>query len=261
MRSEATAVVLTIARAVTLPLLLVFAWYAVNRLGWVPTVLLPGPEQVFGKAAVRLFSDSEVYLAILASLQRIFTGWLIAVVLGTLIGLVASLSRRGRLILEGPMSACRPLPPAALVPLAILWLGIGNAASISLVAFVAVWPVLINTIVGIESVPRVLREVALTMGATTRQLIVTVLLPAALPSIVLGMRLAMGLAWMSVVLSELVGVKHGVGALLLTLQQNDDVASMILIVLLIGVLGLSLDWVFRTLIAPLTRSQKSALLA
>ena len=88
----------------------------------------------------------------------------------------------------------------------------------------------------------------------------TVLLPAALPSIVLGMRLAMGLAWMSVVLSELVGVKHGVGALLLTLQQNDDVASMILIVLVIGVLGLSLDWAFRKLIGPLTRSQKSALL-
>jgi ABC-type nitrate/sulfonate/bicarbonate transport system permease component len=126
---------------------------------------------------------------------------------------------------------------------------------------VALWPVLINTIAGIENVPRVLREVALTMGANTRQLITTVLIPAALPSIVLGMRLAMGLAWMSVVLSELVGVKHGVGALLLTLQENDDVASMLLIVLLIGVLGFSLDWAFRVLIALLTRSQHKTLLA
>jgi ABC-type nitrate/sulfonate/bicarbonate transport system permease component len=158
------------------------------------------------------------------------------------------------------MSACRPLPPAALVPLAILWLGIGNSASISLVAFVAIWPVLINTIAGIENVPRVLREVALTMGADTKHLIITVLIPAAFPSIVLGMRLAMGLAWMSVVLSELVGVQHGVGALLLSLQQNDDVAAMLLIVLLIGMLGLLLDWLFRTTIQLLTRSQKGVLI-
>lgn len=261
MRSKIAAAALVIARAVTFPSILVFAWYAAVSSGLVSTVLVPGPEQVFGKAAIQLFHDPELYFAILASLQRIFAGWFIAVVLGTLTGLLASLSRRARLILDGPINACRPLPPAALVPLAILWLGIGNAASISLVAFVAIWPIIINTIAGIENVPRVLREVALTMGAGTRQLITTVLIPAALPSIVLGMRLAMGLAWMSVVLSELVGVKHGVGALLLTLQQNDNVAGMLLIVLLIGVLGLSLDWAFRTLIAPLTRSQKSALLA
>jgi ABC-type nitrate/sulfonate/bicarbonate transport system permease component len=226
----------------------------------VSTVLLPGPQEVFGKAAIRTFGDREIYLAVVASLQRIFAGWLIAVVVGISLGLFASLSRRARLILEGPMSACRPLPPAALVPLAILWLGIGNSASISLVAFVAVWPVLINTIAGIENVPRVLREVALTMGANTKQLITTVLIPAALPSIVLGMRLAMGLAWMSVVLSELVGVKHGVGALLLSLQQNDDVAAMLLIVLLIGMLGLFLDWLFRTMIRFLARSQKGVVL-
>jgi ABC-type nitrate/sulfonate/bicarbonate transport system permease component len=114
--------------------------------------------------------------------------------------------------------------------------------------------------VGIENVPRVMREAALTMGATTRQLVLTVLIPASLPSVVLGMRLAMGLAWMSVVLSELVGVKHGVGAQLLSLQQNDDVAAMLLLVLLIGVLGLFLDWLFRVILRPMTRSNKALLL-
>jgi sulfonate transport system permease protein len=252
---------MTVLRAIALPLVLIAAWYFVVWAGWVSTTLLPGPKEVFGPAAARVFGDTEVYLAILASLQRIFTGWLLAVVIGIGVGLVASLSKRARLILEGPMSACRSLPPAALVPLAILWLGIGDSASISLVTFVALWPVLINTIAGIENVPRVLREVALTMGATTPQLIFTVLLPAALPSIVLGMRLAMGLAWMSVVLSELVGVRHGVGALLLSLQQNDDVAAMLLIVLLIGVLGLALDWLFRTTIRVFARSNRAMAVA
>lgn len=260
MKSSAALVGMSIVRGAALPLLLIGAWYLAVRAGVISTTLLPGPEQVFGAAAVRVFGDAEIYQAVLASLERIFAGWLIAVIAGVGIGLVASLSRRARLILEGPMSACRPLPPAALVPLAILWLGIGNAASISLVAFVAVWPVLINTIAGIENVPRVMREVALTMGATTRQLIFTVLIPAALPSIILGMRLAMGLAWMSVVLSELVGVRHGVGAMLLSLQQNDDVAAMLLLVLLIGVLGLSLDGLFRAAIRLLTRPQQSTLL-
>jgi sulfonate transport system permease protein len=261
MRSSVAQAGMTILRATALPLVLVAAWFLAVRAGMVTTTLLPGPQDVFGSAAMRVFGDGEIYRAILASLQRIFAGWLIAVVVGVLVGLIASLSRRARLILAGPMSACRPLPPAALVPLAILWLGIGNAASIALVAFVAVWPVLINTITGIENVPRVLREVALTMGATTRQLILTVLIPAALPSIVLGMRLAMGLAWMSVVLSELVGVRHGVGAQLLSLQQNDDVAAMLLIVLLIGVLGLTLDWLFRLVIRAVTRPHATVQLA
>lgn len=247
---------MALVRAIALPLLLVGAWYLAERFGLISHVLVPGPEDVFGAAAIRLFGDREIYLSVLASLERIFAGWLIAVVLGIGVGLLASLSRRARLILEAPMNACRPLPPAALVPLAILWLGIGDAASISLVAFVAVWPVLINTIAGIGNVPRVMREASLTMGATTPQLITTVLIPAALPSIVLGMRLAMGLAWMSVVLSELVGVKHGVGAQLLSLQQNDDVAAMILIVLLIGVLGLSLDSLFRAAVRLLTRQHQ-----
>jgi len=252
MKSSVAETGMVVVRATALPVLLIGAWYVAERTGLISTRLLPGPQEVFGAAAVRLFGDAEIYQSILASVERIFAGWTIAVLAGVTVGLLASLSRRARLVLEGPMSAGRSLPPAAIVPLAILWLGIGNAASISLVAFVAVWPVLINTIAGIENVPRVMREVALTMGASTRQLILTVLLPAALPSIVLGMRLAMGLAWMSVVLSELVGVKHGVGAQLLSLQQNDDVAAMLLIVLLIGLLGLLLDWLFRVTIGVLT---------
>ena len=260
MKSSVAAAGMAALRSLALPLLLIGVWYLAEQSGLISTTLLPGPQEVFGAAAIRVFGDQEIYRAVLASIERIFAGWIIAVGVGVTLGLVASLSRTARLILEGPMSACRSLPPAAIVPLAILWLGIGNAASISLVAFVAVWPVLINTIAGIENVPRVMREVSLTMGATTGQLIVTVLLPAALPSIILGMRLAMGLAWMSVVLSELVGVKHGVGAQLLSLQQNDDVAAMLLIVLLIGLLGLSLDWLFRATISFLTRSHKGVLL-
>jgi ABC-type nitrate/sulfonate/bicarbonate transport system permease component len=260
MKSKVRAVAVATVHAVALPLLLIAAWYVAERVGLITTKLLPGPQDVFGAAAVRIFTDGQIYQSIAASVQRVFAGWLIAVLVGVSVGLAASLSRRARLILEGPISACRPLPPAALVPLAILWLGIGDAASIALVAFVAVWPVLINTMVGIENVPRVMREAALTMGATTRQLVLTVLIPASLPSVVLGMRLAMGLAWMSVVLSELVGVKHGVGAQLLSLQQNDDVAAMLLLVLLIGVLGLFLDWLFRVILRPMTRSNKALLL-
>jgi ABC-type nitrate/sulfonate/bicarbonate transport system permease component len=246
-------------RSIALPAALVLIWYIAVQIGVVSTTILPGPVEVFGRAAPRMFQDVEIYKAITASLERIFLGWLIAVTIGVALGLLGALSRRAKWVLEWPVSACRTLPPAAVVPLAILWLGIGDAASIALVAFIAIWPVLINTMAGVENTPRVLREVALTMGAHTRQLIWTVLLPAALPTVILGMRLAMGLAWMSVVLSELVGVKHGVGALLLSLQQNDDVAAMLLIVFLIAVLGLSLDGLFRMLIRVCTRTSRTLL--
>lgn len=249
-----------IAKAIALPIALVVLWHIVVSLGWIPTNILPGPDDVFGRAAVVVFSDGEVYRAVLASLRRIFAGWLIAAVLGIGIGLLASLSRPARLMLEWPTNACRSLPPAAVVPLAILWIGIGDWASISLVAFIAVWPVLINTVTGIDTVPRVQRESALTMGATTRQLILTVLIPSALPSIVVGLRLGMGLAWMAVVLSELVGVKHGIGALLLSLQINADVGAMLLLIFLIAVLGVLLDWAFRRAMHPLTRWQRGMVL-
>lgn len=249
------------AQAVGLPLALLCVWQLVIEFGIVLAVLLPSPIEVLGRASVRVFADAEIYRAVIASLRRIGQGWLLAAGVGVGIGLVAGLSRRARLVLEGPMNACRSLPPASLVPLAILWLGIGDAASVALVAFIAVWPVLINTIAGIENVPRVQQEAALTMGATTAQLIVTVLIPWSLASIVVGLRLAMGLAWMGVVLSELVGVRHGLGALLLVLAQNGDVAAMLLIVCLIGVLGLLLDWAFRSITRPLMRWQQGVLLS
>ena len=255
------AFALAIAKAIALPIALVVIWQITVSLGWISASILPGPDDVFGRAAVVIFSDSEVYYAVLASLRRIFSGWMIAGVLGIGIGLLASLSRPARLMLEWPINACRSLPPAAVVPLAILWIGIGDWASISLVAFIALWPVLINTVTGIDTVPRVQRESALTMGATTRQLILTVLVPSALPSIVVGLRLAMGLAWMAVVLSELVGVKHGIGALLLSLQINADVGAMLLLIFLIAMLGVLLDWVFRRAMRPLTRWQKGIVLA
>ena len=257
---RAGALAHAIAKMIALPIILVFIWQIAVSLGWISDKILPGPDDVFGRAAVVVFSDGEVYYAVLASLRRIFTGWVIAAVLGIGIGLLASLSQNARLMLEWPINACRSLPPAAVVPLTILWIGIGDWASISLVVFIAVWPVLINTVTGIDTVPRVQRESALTMGATTRQLILTVLIPSALPSIVVGLRLAMGLAWMAVVLSELVGVRHGIGALLLSLQINADVGAMLLLVFLIAVLGVLLDWVFRAAMRPLTRWQKGMFL-
>ncbi len=252
---------MAVGHALAFPALLIALWYLASESGFISSEIFPSPQEVFGGTAVRIFGKSEVYFSVLASLWRIFAGWLIAVGLGMAVGLMIGLSRTVRLMLEGPMAACRPLPPAALVPLAILWLGIGDAASIFLVAFVAVWPVLINTVAAVDDVPRVLREVALTMGANARQLVITVIIPAALPGIVLGMRLAMGLAWMSVVLSELVGVRHGIGAQLLSFQQNDDVAAMFLIVFLVGLLGLWLDWLFRTTLRLLSRSPKQMVLA
>lgn len=249
------------AKAIALPIAVIALWQLIVELGLIPRVTLPGPDEVFGRAAVSVFVESShVYFAILASLRRIFTGWVIAVVIGISVGLLASLSQSARLMLEWPINACRSLPPAAIVPLAILWIGIGDWASISLVAFIAVWPVLINTVTGIETVPSVQREAALTMGATTRQLVLTVLIPSALPSIFVGLRLAMGLAWMGVVLSELVGVKHGIGALLLSMQTNGDVAAMLLLVMAIGVLGVLLDWAFRAAVHPLTRWQRGVVL-
>lgn len=251
---------MTLIRPVAVPLLLIALWYLAQKAGLMSSALLPSPEAVFGGAAARVLAEPEFYWSVVSSLRRIFIGWSLAVVIGVSIGLLTSLSRAAKLILDWPMAACRPLPPAALVPLAILWLGIGDGAAITLVTFVAVWPVIINTTAAIDDAPKVLREVALTMGATSRQLVTTVLIPAALPGIVLGLRIAMGLAWMSVVLSELVGVQQGIGALLLSYQQNDDVPALLLVVCFIGVFGLWLDWLFRAAVRPLTRAHKGVLL-
>jgi ABC-type nitrate/sulfonate/bicarbonate transport system permease component len=242
-------------RLFAVPIALATLWYLAVALGVFPERLLPSPTTVFGEAFPRLLTRPDMLETLLASVSRVFRGWLWASLVGVPLGLMAGLSWRWRLILQGPVNAGRSMPVAAIVPLAILWFGTGDRPAIFLVFIVAVWPILVNTMGGVQNVSKVQRDASLTMGANQLQVLYTVVIPAALGSILVGLRLGIGFAWMAVVLSELVGVKTGLGAFLLQLRQVSDTPGMFAIIITIGAMGLLSDALFRWMTRRYTRWQ------
>ena len=226
------------------PAVLLVIWEIVSRSQVIPIHLFPPPSVVFGEAAPRILSSSLIYESLAASVGRVGVGWFLASILGVLLGLAAGYSQRVRWILNGPINAGRSMPPAALIPLVIMWFGTGGMSAVLLIVAVAVWPVTINTIVGVEQVPSQQRDIARTLGATKLQEFVTVVVPASLPAIATGSRIAMGLAWMAVVLSELVGVNSGLGHFLAVSRETGDIPAIMLALAVIGVVAVGLDQAF-----------------
>lgn len=146
-----------------------------------------------------------------ASTQRVMIGFAIASVAGIVVGLLIGWFRMPRLLLQPVIDLLRPIPVTAWVPFTVVFFGIGGMASISLIALGAFFAVALNTAAGAQQTPRVLISAASMLGTSKRSLVYRVVLPSALPSILTGLRLAMSLSWVLVIVSEMVAVKSGLG--------------------------------------------------
>ena len=198
------------ARALALPIALLGAWELVGR-------LLGGPRTPLPSHVVRegwiLISSGDLIWALAQSLGRVFAGFAIATALAIPLGLLMGRSRTVELNLDPLIELFRPVAAIAMLPLAILWLGAGTPAAVMLVAYAAFFPILIHTIAGAKGVDRRLAQAALTMGIKGPAFIRTVVVPASLPQIAVGLRIGLGVAWTAIVAAELaVGAKSGGGA-------------------------------------------------
>jgi len=237
-----------------LPLaLLLVAWDIAVELKVYPEILLPRPMKVL---MVFVEDWSTVLDNAAASISRVVTGitlsFLVAVPLGLMIGRYKLLD----LMTDWSIQIFRSIPPIALIPLAILFFGIGDKPAIVLIFLAGLWPLLINTIFGVRGIERTLIKVARAARASEGLIMRDIVLPAALPSIFTGLRLAVGAGWLTVVTSELIAVKSGLGYMILNAQLSFRSELIIAGIVVIGAIGLAADQLVRAVRRRVCRWQE-----
>jgi len=237
-----------------LPLaLLLLAWELAVQAKVYPSILLPPPTKVL----MVFVEDWDIVLGnAAASIGRVTVGitlsFLFAVPLGLMIGRYQLLDT----MTDWSIQIFRSIPPIALIPLALLFLGIGDKPAIALIFLAGTWPLLINTIFGVRNIERTLIKVARAARASEFLVMKDIILPAALPAIFTGLRLAVGGGWLTVVTAEMIAVKSGLGYMILNAQLTFRSDLIIAGIIVIGAIGLLADQVVRRVRAHVCRWQE-----
>jgi sulfonate transport system permease protein len=228
------------------PLLLLVVWQLVGSLGIASSQVLAPPSAVV-RAAWDLTSTGELGANLLASLIRAGEGLAVGVPLGVLLALVAGLFRLGDDLVDSSMQILRGLPVLGLLPLVIIWFGVGELPKVALVAFGALFPVYVNTYAGIRGVDNRLVESGRAFGLGRAGLIRYVILPGAVPGFLVGLRFALTASWLILVIAEQLNATTGIGYLMNQAQSWYRTDIIVLGLLIYGLLGLASDGVVRLL--------------
>ncbi len=216
-------------------------WQVYTQSHWQRQGLIPAPLDI-GRTMLNTFASGVLLQNIISSLWRVLLGFgaacILAILLGTLLGYYKHVSPLFTPLIE----LMRPIPPIAWIPLAILWFGLGNQAAIFIVAVGAFFPIFVNTFSGVRLVNRQHFMAARTLGANTFTVIGEVLLPAALPQMLTGIRLGAGSAWASVIAAEMIGTRDGLGYAIQLNRTMLEIESVFVNMLTIGLIGWVLNW-------------------
>ena len=229
-----------------LPGLLLLAWQGAASLGVTSSRILPPPTDVLA-AALRLTLSGELPVNMAVSTARAVAGLLIGGMLGFGLGLLNGLSVRAEALTDTTVQMLRTIPHLALVPLMILWLGIGEAAKLALVALGVLFPIYVNTFQGVRQVDPALVEMAAGYGLSRRSLIRRVILPGALPAIFVGLRSALGLMWLTLVVAETIAATSGLGHMAMEARDLLMTDRLVLSILVYALLGKLADQMTRAL--------------
>jgi ABC-type nitrate/sulfonate/bicarbonate transport system permease component len=220
-------------------LALVAAWEAVARLGWVPVLFLPSPVGVVVEAGEMLRSG-ELIGHLAASLSRLLLGFVIGAALGVAAGVAVGFFAVAEAVGTPVIAATFPIPKIALLPLLILWLGLGEPSKVAVIALGVFFPMAINTFAGVRQADPLLVRAAVAFGARRWSIIRKVVLPSALPMIFAGLRLGAGTALLLLVAAEMIAVESGIGFLVLhagNLMQTTKLMVGIVVLSLLGILS------------------------
>jgi taurine transport system permease protein len=209
----------TVTISVTTGIAILSLWWLLAQTGWVPHLFLPTPAEVI-RMAQSIWDDgyanASLWEHVSASLTRILSAAVIAVLLGIPVGLIMGLNRWAKGVLDTPIEFYWPLPPLAYLPLMIIWLGIGEASKITLLTLAMFAPIVLSAQAGVRALPLERVNAALSLGATRWQLFSEVVLPSALPEILTGIRIALGVGWGTLVAAELIAANRGIGFMIMS---------------------------------------------
>jgi sulfonate transport system permease protein len=233
-------------RRLVTPVALVTCWEGASRTGLLPEDKLSPLSEVL-RTGWRLAEDGTLAVHLLDSLTRAGSGLAIGVGLALVLGAVAGLLRLGDDLIDPPVQMARMLPHLALVPLLIIWVGIGESLKITLVSLGAFFPMYFNMYAGIRDIDERLVEAARTCGLGRLARVRHVILPGALPSLFVGLRLAICAAWLSLVVGETVATQSGIGFLMMEAREFSQTDVVVAGLLIYALLGLLSDLVLRLL--------------
>lgn len=219
-----------------IPAILLGAWQLASSSGLFTVVQLPPPAMVLG-AAVELLERGELGTHIAISTQRVLIGFLIGAALGLILGATVGLSKVADALLAPTIGALRAVPSLAWVPLLILWLKIGEDSKVTLIIIGAFFPVFTTVSLALRHVDRNLVEAARAFGLKGVRLLTTVQLPAVVPAVFSGLRLALAQAWLFLVAAELIASSMGLGFLLIDSQNNGRTDRLFLAIVMLAVIG------------------------
>lgn len=244
----------TVAISVVTGLAILALWWAVSKLGLVPHLFLPRPDEVWTQIGVVYrdgYAGASLGEHIYASLFRIVVAALVAVSLGIPLGLLMGLNRWAKGILDTPIEFYWPLPPLSYLPLMIIWLGIGETSKITLLVLAMFAPICLAAQAGVRSLPIERVNAARSLGASRLQLFVDIVLPSALPEILTGVRIALGVGWGTLVAAELIASTRGIGFMIMSASQFLATDVVFVGIAIIAICAFAFSAAIRTLEAVL----------
>ena len=240
-----TATISAVAGIVILSL-----WWLLSLTGWVPHLFLPTPAEVVHIAQDiwdNGYANATLWEHVSASLIRSLSAAAIAIVLGIPVGLLMGLNRWVKGVLDTPIEFYWPLPPLAYLPLMIIWLGIGEASKITLLSLAMFAPIVLSAQAGVRSLPQERVNAALSLGARRWQLLIEVVMPSALPAILTGIRIALGVGWSTLVAAELIAANQGIGFMIMSASHFLATDAVFVGIVIIAACAFSFSYGMRLL--------------
>ncbi len=209
--------------------------------------LVPSPLKTL-VAAWAMALDGELWEHVSASLERVLVGYALGCIVGVLVGGIIGRVRLARELVDPVLELIRPISPVALVPLSILWFGIGEGSRIFIIFYATVIIVLLNTVAGVSTTPAIRIRAAKCLGATERQIFTNIVLPSAVPFILTGMRVALGFSFMGIVAAEMIAASTGIGYLIMQSRLLLQTEKLFVGLVILGIIGAIIDRIFRTVL-------------
>ena len=241
---EGSSVLISVATVAALLLL----WFAATNLGWIKPLFLPSPQAVFRQFHEYLTgaaNDKPLLEHFLASMLRVFSAFLLACVTAIPVGIAMGVSRIARGIFDPPIEFYRPLPPLSYLPLVIIWFGIDELPKVILIFLACFAPLALSARHGMRAASQEQIHAAYSMGAGRWQVIRHVILPAAMPEILVGMRIAIGFGWTTLVAAEMVAANVGLGQMVLNASNFLRTDIVVMGIVVIGVVAYLFDLLMR----------------
>lgn len=242
-------------KGLILPTVIFILWFLTSKAGILNTYIIPPPGEIL-QTAIDLIKKGTLLRHIMASLYRVFAGFLSAFILAfpvaVLIGIVRPLEDYLTLTLE----FIRHIPPIACIPMLILWLGIGEASKIAVIILAAFFPIFLNTLDGVINCDKKLLEVGDIFGFSEKDKFFKIILPSAMPSVIVGMKLGLGYSWRALIGAELIAASSGIGYMIMDAEQLSRPDIIIVGIITIGLLGYIIDLLFFSLTTRLPNWNK-----